>query len=62
VLASVLNVIRDANINIEEIENVIFEGGIVACCTMKLREPLSQDLLKQIKDNENILSISHVAL
>ncbi|MCR4416997.1 MAG: 3-phosphoglycerate dehydrogenase family protein [Ignavibacteria bacterium] len=62
VLASVLNIIREANINIEEIENVIFEGGIVACCTMKLREPLPQELLNQIKNNENILSVSHVAL
>ncbi len=62
VLASVLNIIREANINIEEIENVIFEGGVVACCTMKLKEPLSQDLLNQIKDNENVLSVSHVVL
>lgn len=62
VLASVLNIIRDANINIEEIENVIFEGGVVACCTMKLREPLPQDLLNQIKNNNNVLSISHVAI
>ncbi len=62
VLASVLNVIREANINIEEIENVIFEGGVVACCTMKLREPLSQDLLNQIKNNENVLNISHVVI
>lgn len=62
VLASVLNVIREANINIEEIENVIFEGGIVACCTMKLKEPLSQELLNQIKDNQNVLSVSHVVL
>jgi len=62
VLASVLNVIREANINIEEIENVIFEGGVVACCTMKLKEPLPQELLNQIKNNENILSVSHVVL
>jgi len=62
VLASVLNVIREANINIEEIENVIFEGGVVACCTMKLKEPLPQELLNQIKNNENVLSVSHVVL
>ncbi len=62
VLASVLNVIRQANINIEEIENVIFDGGIVACCTMKLKDPLSQELLNQIKNDENVLSISHVAI
>lgn len=62
VLASVLNVIREANINIEEIENVIFEGGLVACCTMKLKNPLPQELLNSIKTNENVLSVSHVAI
>ncbi len=62
VLASVLNVIREANINIEEIENVIFEGGLVACCTMKLKNPLPQELLNVIKSNENVLSVSHVAI
>lgn len=62
VLASVLNVIREANINIEEIENVIFEGGLVACCTMKLKNPLPQELLNVIKTNENVLSVSHVAI
>lgn len=62
VLASVLNVIREANINIEEIENVIFEGGLVACCTMKLKNPLPQELLNTIKSNENVLSVSHVAI
>lgn len=62
VLASVLNVIRQANINIEEIENVIFDGGIVACCTMKLKDPLPQELLNQIKNDENVLSISHIAI
>ncbi|MCX8056274.1 MAG: 3-phosphoglycerate dehydrogenase family protein [Ignavibacteria bacterium] len=62
VLASVLNIIREANINIEEIENVIFEGGIVACCTMKLKDPLPQELLNQISSNENVLSVSHVAI
>ncbi len=62
VLAGVLNVIRDANINIEEIENVIFEGGIVACCTMKLKDPLPQELLNKIKSDSQILSVSHVKI
>ncbi|MEJ2505765.1 MAG: 3-phosphoglycerate dehydrogenase [Ignavibacteriaceae bacterium] len=38
VLASVLDLIKDNNINIEEIENLIFDGGVVACCTMKLKK------------------------
>lgn len=62
VLASILEVIRDANINIEEIENVIFDGGIAASCTMKLKSAVPADKLNAIKTNENVLSVSHVAL
>lgn len=62
VLASVLNVIRSGDINIEEIENIIFEGGIVACCTMKLKHPATADMLKQINENPDVLSVSHVEI
>jgi D-3-phosphoglycerate dehydrogenase / 2-oxoglutarate reductase len=62
VLANILDIIRDAKINIEEIENIIFEGGIAACCTMKLMNPVSTEMLKKMNDNPDILSISHVAI
>jgi len=62
VLASILNVIQEGNINIEEIENVIFDGSVAASCTMKLKAPVSADKLKRMQDNPNVLSISHVAL
>lgn len=62
VLASVLDVIRNGNINIEEIENIIFEGGIAACCTLKLQTAATAEMLKQIKDNSNVISISHVEI
>jgi D-3-phosphoglycerate dehydrogenase len=62
VLASILAVIRDGNINIEEIENIIFEGGVVACCTMKLKSAATSDMLKQMNENKNVLSVSHVAI
>ncbi|HSP88598.1 MAG TPA: phosphoglycerate dehydrogenase [Ignavibacteriaceae bacterium] len=62
VLASILAVIRDGNINIEEIENVIFEGGVAASCTMKLKSAATADMLKQMKENKNVLSVSHVAI
>lgn len=62
VLATVLDVIRAGNINIEEIENIIFEGGIAACCTMKLQAAATADMLKQISENANVISISHVEI
>ncbi len=62
VLAGILDVIRESNINIEEIENIIFEGGIAACCTMKLMGPANAEMLKRMNGNPNILSLSHVAI
>ncbi len=62
VLASILDVIREGNINIEEIENVIFQGGVAASCTMKLKSPVSAEKLKAMQGNPDVLSISHVAL
>lgn len=62
VLASVLDVIRSGHINIEEIENIIFEGGIAACCTMKLQTAATAEMLKTISENPNVLSVSHVEI
>ncbi|MFO7446093.1 MAG: phosphoglycerate dehydrogenase, partial [Ignavibacteriaceae bacterium] len=62
VLASILAVIRDGSINIEEIENIIFDGGVVACCTMKLKTSATTEMIKKINENPNVLSVSHVAI
>lgn len=62
VLAGVLDVIRTGNINIEEIENIIFEGGIAACCTLKLQTAATAEMLKKISENPNVLSVSHVEI
>ena len=62
VLASILDIIREGKINVEEIENVIFEGGVAACCTMRLMKPASSEMLKQMNENSHVLSVSHVAI
>ncbi|MCF8242739.1 MAG: phosphoglycerate dehydrogenase [Melioribacteraceae bacterium] len=62
VLASVLDVIKQDDINIEEVENTIFDGGLVATCTMKLKQPCKDEMLNLIKNNPNVITISHVGL
>ena len=62
VLASVLDLLSKGNINIEEIENVIFDGGIAASCTMKLKNAASSDMLKKMSENPNVISVSHVEI
>lgn len=62
VLSSILSVIKEEDINIEEIENIIFDGGIIACCTMKLKTGLSTERLQKIKENPDVLTLSHVGI
>lgn len=62
VLASILDVLRQGDINIEEVENVIFDGGVAATCTMKLKSAATHEMLTTIKQNPNVLAVSHVAI
>lgn len=62
VLASIMDVLRQGQINIEEVENIIFDGGVVACCTMKLKESATNEMLSSIRNNPNVLTVSHTSL
>ena len=62
VLHSVLDALRQGNINLEEVENMVFDGGLVACCTMKLSAPATAEMLESIRKNPDVLSYSHLAL
>jgi len=62
VLAGVLDLLREGNINIEEIENVIFDGAVAASCTMKLINGVNADMLKKMSENPNVISVSHVEI
>jgi D-3-phosphoglycerate dehydrogenase len=57
VLAGVLGELRTAGINIEEMENHIFEGGEAACCTLKLDEKPDSDLVGRIEKLENVIQV-----
>jgi len=55
VLAGVLDELRNAGINIEEMQNIIFEGGRAASCTMKLDDSVSPELLDKIATGKDII-------
>lgn len=58
VLAFVMDQIRRAGINIEEVENIIFEGAAAASCRIQLAAEPSAEVLTAIqKGNENILGL-----
>ncbi len=63
ILAGVLDVIRDAGINIEIMENLIFTGDEGACARIQLDGKLSKDKLKQISEtSKDIFFVSQVEL
>ncbi len=49
VLANVLDTIREAGINVEEVQNTVFEEARAACCAIQLDEPPPPDLLERIR-------------
>jgi D-3-phosphoglycerate dehydrogenase len=48
VLANVLGAIREAGINVEEVQNTVFDGAAAACCAIQLDERPSTALLDLI--------------
>jgi D-3-phosphoglycerate dehydrogenase len=63
ILAGVLDVIRDAAINIEIMENFIFTGDEGACARIQLDGKLSKENLKLITESsDDIFSVSQVEL
>lgn len=58
VLASVLRELRDGGINIEEMENTIFEGEEAACCSLILDKAPTDALVAQIGAIENVIQAS----
>jgi D-3-phosphoglycerate dehydrogenase / 2-oxoglutarate reductase len=53
VLANVLDSIRKAGINAQEIENTVFEGASAACCKIQLDSEPPEDVLKQIRSRSD---------
>jgi D-3-phosphoglycerate dehydrogenase len=60
VLASVLSGLKTAQINVETMENVIFNGGVAACARIRVAQRPSEEVLAQLRTMENILSVELV--
>ena len=62
VLASVLGVLREAGINVQEMENIIFSGATAACARIQVDRWPSVDLLSRIERSPHVFAASVVAL
>lgn len=58
VLAGILDGLREEGVNIEEMENVIFQGSKTACCTLSLDRTPSSELLTTLGADANIINIA----
>ncbi len=58
VLASILDLLREEGINVEEMENTIFAGAKAACCTLQLDTPPSDAIIAALTQNDAILQVS----
>ena len=57
VLAHVFQIIGESDINVEEMENVIYDGADAACAKIQLSRELGAQALEAIQSNANILSL-----
>ena len=58
VLASVLDALREAEINVEDMENNIFNGSAAAVASLKLDKTPSVDVISEIRSHESIIQVS----
>ncbi len=62
VLAHIFEIVGAASINVEEMENIIYEGAEAACARIQLDSPLAAQHIEQIKSNKNVLSVEQTLL
>ncbi len=58
VLAHVFYTLGQANINVEEMENIIYEGAEAACARIQLDDLPDESEINAIRSNDNVLSVS----
>lgn len=58
VLAHVFYTLGQAGINVEEMENVIYDGALAACARIQLDDTPDLEHLNTIRANDNVLSVS----
>jgi D-3-phosphoglycerate dehydrogenase len=57
VLANLLTLIRDADINVKTMSNLVFQGQEAATATLDLKGPVTEELLGQMRELPNVFHI-----
>ena len=62
VLAGVLDALRANDINVQEMENIIFEGASAAVARIRLQSPPDSEVLQRIGEAEHVLAVQLLTL
>ena len=62
VLAHVLNSLQEANINVQEMQNIVFEGARAACAHIQVNPGPDPAVLTEIESNPAIFAVDVVAM
>jgi D-3-phosphoglycerate dehydrogenase len=60
VLVNVLGVLREAHINVQDMQNIVFSGGDAACARIGMVGALGADALARLESDPNVFSVSQV--
>ena len=60
VLASVLDVLKDANINVQEMQNIVFEGARAACARITVESTPNADTFASLTACEDVLGVEYL--
>jgi D-3-phosphoglycerate dehydrogenase len=60
VLAGVLAVLKDAGVNVEDMQNVVFSGGEAAVARIATVGPLPDEALDRLRASADIYAVSQV--
>ncbi len=62
VLAEVLDTLRRAEINVQEMENVVFKGALAACARIQVNKPPSVELMNELETSVHIFTVDLIFL
>jgi D-3-phosphoglycerate dehydrogenase len=57
VIAKILTPLRDQGINIEDMQDLVFQTGTAACCTLALDSAPSVGTLEKIRSAEDVIAV-----
>jgi D-3-phosphoglycerate dehydrogenase len=57
VLAGILSALRKSDINVQEMQNIVFQGAMAACAQIQVNKPPSAELVAEIQSTPSIFAV-----